>query len=611
MASYLQIENISKSYGPKVLFENIGFNINEGDKIALIAPNGTGKTSLMRILAGKDKSDSGGKILFLKDIKIAFLEQEYDFDPDKTIFDQIMSSSTEFTKGLDQEHLWEYERRVVKFLTNFNLPDPDQKMKELSGGEVKRVAITQMLATEAEFFIMDEPTNHLDIDAIEFLEGYLGRSRCTLLMVTHDRYFLDRVCNIVMEMDHGAVYTYKGNYQNYLEKREERIANYNAETDKVRNILRRELEWIRSTPCARTGKARYRINAFYDLKDRASQVYTQKQVSMEAMKGATRLGTKIINCRDLSFYYGDKCYLDGFTYNFQRYEKVGIVGRNGAGKSTFLNLITGNYTPDMVQEMTVVPPQSSSGIMTGVIERGESLKIGYYHQSGMSFNPNDTVLDIVNDTWLLNRFLFPHEMLNNKIEKLSGGEKRRLYLLTILMQQPNLLILDEPTNDLDIVTLNILEDYLKEFSGSLIIVSHDRHFLDKLVDHLFIFCGDGLVKDFVGSYSEYREFIKEYEAEQRSIARAEEKAAKEKAARSAAADIPLKKKKLSYKEQKELEHLEKDLEALSAEKNDLETQLSSGTLPFDQLQAASERIGQIMALTDEKEFRWLELSENL
>ena len=615
MASYLQIENISKSYGPKVLFEHIGFNINEGDKIALIAPNGTGKTSLMRILAGKDKSDSGGKIMFLKDIKIAFLEQEYDFDPEKSIFDQIMSSSTEFTKGLDQEHLWEYERRVVKFLTNFNLADPDQKMKELSGGEVKRVAITQMLASEAEFFIMDEPTNHLDIDAIEFLEGYLSRSRCTLLMVTHDRYFLDRVCNIVMEMDHGAVYTYKGNYQNYLEKREERIANYNAETDKVRNILRRELEWIRSTPCARTGKARYRINAFYDLKDRASQVYTQKQVSMEAMKGATRLGTKIINCKDLSFYYGDKCYLDGFTYNFQRYEKVGIVGRNGAGKSTFLNLITGNYTPEMAQEMTEVPPQSSQGIMTGVIERGESLKIGYYHQSGMSFNPNDTVLDIVNDTWLLNRFLFPHEMLNNKIEKLSGGEKRRLYLLTILMQQPNLLILDEPTNDLDIVTLNILEDYLKEFSGSLIIVSHDRHFLDKLVDHLFIFCGEGLVKDFVGSYSEYREFIKEYEAEQRSIARAEEKAAKEKAAKEAArtsgGEPPAKKKKLSYKEQKELEQLEKDLEALAAEKADLEAKLSSGTMPFDQLQATSERIGQIMELTDEKELRWLELSENL
>ncbi len=615
MASYLQIENISKSYGPKVLFEKIGFNINEGDKIALIAPNGTGKTSLMKILAGKDKSDSGGKIMFLKDIKIAFLEQEYDFDPEKSIFDQIMSSSTEFTRDLDQERLWEYERRVVKFLTNFNLDDPDQKMKELSGGEVKRVAITQMLATEAEFFIMDEPTNHLDIDAIEFLEGYLGRSRCTLFMVTHDRYFLDRVCNTVMEMDHGAVYTYKGNYQNYLEKREERIANYNSETDKVRNILRRELEWIRSTPCARTGKARYRINAFYDLKDRASQVYTQKQVSMEAMKGTTRMGTKIVNCKDLSFYYGDKCYLDGFTYNFQRYEKVGIVGRNGAGKSTFLNIITGNYTPEMVctdpvEYSMMEAGGSMPGLMTGVIERGESIKIGYYHQSGMDFNPEDTVLDIVNDTWLLNRFLFPHEMLNNKIEKLSGGEKRRLYLLTILMQQPNLLILDEPTNDLDIVTLNILEDYLKEFGGSLIIVSHDRHFLDKLVDHLFIFCGDGHVKDFVGSYSEYREFIKEYEAEQRSKARAQEKAEKAVKVPSSQPEQP-KKKKLTYKEQKELEQIEKDLEALALEKAGLEEQLSSGTLPFDRLQEASERIGQIMEETDEKELRWLELTDDM
>ena len=643
MASYLQIENISKSYGPKILFEKIGFNINEGDKIALIAPNGTGKTSLMRILAGKDKSDSGGKIMFLKDIRIAFLEQEYDFDPEKSLFEQIMSSSTEFTKGLDQENLWEYERRVVKFLTEFNLPDTDQKMKELSGGEIKRVALAQMLASEAEFFIMDEPTNHLDIDAIEYLEGYLSRSRCTLLMVTHDRYFLDRVCNIVMEMDKGAVYTYKGNYQNYLEKREERIANYNAETDKVRNILRRELEWIRSTPCARTGKARYRINAFYDLKDRASQAYTTQQVNMAELKGATRLGTKIINCKDLSFYYGDDCYLDKFTYNFQRYEKVGIVGRNGAGKSTFLDILTGrigyNETPDQVGRdgssslpattgnltgrigYNETPDQvgrdgssslpATTGNLTGVIERGESLKIGYYHQSGMSFNPNDTVLDIVNDTWLLNRFLFPHEMLNNRIEKLSGGEKRRLYLLTILMQQPNLLILDEPTNDLDIVTLNILEEYLKEFGGSLIIVSHDRHFLDKLVDHLFIFCGNGLVKDFVGSYSEYREFIKEYEAEQRSQARAKEKSEKEQAAKDSArtAEVPAKKKKLTYKEQREMEQLEKDLESLASEKAELEEKLSSGSLPFDELQNASQRIGAIMEETDEKELRLLELYE--
>ena len=616
MASYLQIENISKSYGPKVLFEHIGFNINEGDKIALIAPNGTGKTSLMRILAGKDKSDSGGKIMFLKDIRIAFLEQEYEHDPQKSIMQQIMEHSTGFTKNLDQEHYWEYERRVKKLLTGFRLPDPDQKLKELSGGELKRVAITEMLASEADFFIMDEPTNHLDIDAIEFLENYLSRSRCTLLMVTHDRYFLDHVCNIIMEMDHGAIYTYRGNYENYLEKRDERIANHNAETDKVRNILRRELEWMRSTPQARTGKARYRINAFYDLKDRASRTYTQKQISLAEVQGSSRLGTKIINCKDVSFYYGDKCYLDHFTYNFQRYEKVGIVGRNGAGKSTFINLLTGDFTPEMVctdpveyREMTA-EQRTGKGLLTGVIERGESLKIGYYHQSGISFNPEDTVLETVNDTRLLNRFLFPHDMLNNKVSTLSGGEKRRLYLLTILMKQPNLLVLDEPTNDLDIVTLNILEEYLKEFGGSLIIVSHDRHFLDRLVDHLFVFCGDGVIKDFIGSYSEYRAFIKEYEAQQKAGARAEEKAAK--AARTAAQAASQKpapaKKKLSYKEQRELEQLEKDLGTLGKERARLEADLNSGTLPYEELQKASVRIGEILQETETKENRWLELS---
>ena len=616
MASYLQIENISKSYGPKVLFEHIGFNINEGDKIALIAPNGTGKTSLMRILAGKDKSDSGGKIMFLKDIRIAFLEQEYEHDPQKSIMQQIMEHSTGFTKNLDQEHYWEYERRVKKLLTGFRLPDPDQKLKELSGGELKRVAITEMLASEADFFIMDEPTNHLDIDAIEFLENYLSRSRCTLLMVTHDRYFLDHVCNIIMEMDHGAIYTYRGNYENYLEKRDERIANHNAETDKVRNILRRELEWMRSTPQARTGKARYRINAFYDLKDRASRTYTQKQISLAEVQGSSRLGTKIINCKDVSFYYGDKCYLDHFTYNFQRYEKVGIVGRNGAGKSTFINLLTGDFTPEMVctdpveyREMTA-EQRTRKGLLTGVIERGESLKIGYYHQSGISFNPEDTVLETVNDTRLLNRFLFPHDMLNNKVSTLSGGEKRRLYLLTILMKQPNLLVLDEPTNDLDIVTLNILEEYLKEFGGSLIIVSHDRHFLDRLVDHLFVFCGDGVIKDFIGSYSEYRAFIKEYEAQQKAGARAEEKAAK--AARTAAQAASQKpapaKKKLSYKEQRELEQLEKDLGTLGEERARLEADLNSGTLQYSQLQEASLRIGEILAEIETKENRWLELS---
>ena len=620
MASYLQIENISKSYGPKVLFENIGFNINEGDKMALIAPNGTGKTSLLRILAGKDKSDSGGKILFLKDIRIAFLEQEYDYEPERGIFDQIMAHSTPFTDHLDTEHLWEYERRVKQYLTSFRLTDPGQKMKELSGGEIKRVALAEMLASEADFFIMDEPTNHLDIEAIEFLENFLSRSRCTLLMVTHDRYFLDKVCNTIMELDHGSLYIYRGDYQNYLEKRSERIANRNAETDKVRNILRRELEWMRSTPQARTGKARYRINAFHELKDRAEMRFSEQKVSMSDLHGTTRLGTKIINCKDVSFYYGDTCYLNHFTYNFQRYEKVGIVGRNGAGKSTFINLLTGNYSPDMVSSDPSAARKEGQGLLTGIIERGESLKTGYYRQGGMEFNPQDTVLDIVNDTRLLGRFLFPHDMLNNRIEKLSGGEKRRLYLLTVLMQQPNLLILDEPTNDLDIVTLNILEEYLREFQGTLIIISHDRHFLDRLVDHLFVFCGDGIVKDFTGSYSEYREFIRDYEAGQKSRARAEEKAARTSGDReqrkdrragegtSAGKEGNSAKKKLSYKEQRELEQLEKELQSLNEEKASLDEQIGGGSLGFEDLRKASERISAVMAMIDEKENRWLELS---
>lgn len=600
MASYLQIENISKSYGPKVLFENISFNVNEGDKIALIAPNGTGKTSLMRILAGKDKSDSGGKIMFLKDIRIAFLEQEYEFDPKREIFTQIMESSRDFTSGLDQEHLWEYERRVKRILTEFRLGDGSRTMEELSGGEVKRVALTQMLASEAEFLIMDEPTNHLDIDAIEYLENYLKRSRCTLLMVTHDRYFLDSVCNIVMEMERGAVYTYRGDYENYLEKRDERISNWNANTDKVRNILRRELEWIRSTPCARSGKAKYRIDAFYKLKDRSEEVIRQKSVDMsgvsEGMSGsgfssgaklANRLGSKIIDCKDVSFHYGDECYLDHFSYNFSRGEKVGIVGRNGVGKSTFIDLLTGNL-----------------GGYTGTIERGESVKVGYYRQSGMSFDEDQTVLETVNDTSLLNRFLFPHDMLNNKVSKLSGGERRRLYLLTILMQQPNLLILDEPTNDLDIVTLNVLEEYLKDYQGSLVIVSHDRHFLDRLVDHLLIFTGNGKVKDFIGGYSEYREYIKTLEAAEKSQARAAEAASK-----PVQKQEKVTKKKLSWKEQKELEALEADLDKLGAEKKSLEALLSNPGSDMEQTLKASERIGGLLAEIDEKELRLLELYE--
>ena len=596
MPSYLQIENISKSYGPKVLFEHIGFNINEGDKIALIAPNGTGKTSLLRILAGTDSSDSGGKIIFLKDIRIAFLEQEYAYDPEATVWEQIISDSRKWTKDLDPEHVAEYELRIRQLLTSFGMSDWDRQMKTLSGGEIKRTAIVVMLASEADFYIMDEPTNHLDIDAIEFLENYLSHARCTLLMVTHDRYFLDSVANTVMEMDHGAVYIYKGDYQNYLEKRQERIDNYNAETDRVRNLFRRELEWMHASPCARTGKAKYRKNAFYELKDRVGQVYRTGKVDMGELGQATRLGTKIIDCKDLSFRYGDKYYLKDFTYKFQRYEKVGIVGRNGVGKTTFINLLMGL--------------QGDGGTVSGSIERGESLNIGLYRQSGMHFDENQTVLETVNDTHLLNRFLFPHDMLNNRISKLSGGEKRRLYLLTVLMRQPNLLVLDEPTNDLDIVTLNILEEYLKEFNGTLIIVSHDRHFLDRLVDHLFIFCGDGVVKDFVGSYSQYREYIKEYEASLKAKAKEEERSRKAvQAPGSPSASRPASgPRKLSYKEQRELEQLESDIALLASEKEELETAMNGGITDHDQLGRMASRFSEVTALLDEKETRWLELS---
>ncbi len=581
MASYLQIENISKSYGEKVLFENIGFNINEGDKIALIAPNGTGKTSLMRIIAGQDKSDSGGQLRFLKNIKTAFLEQDYYFDSERSIAQEV------FTGDFEQE------LAAKKILDNFGLA-PEMRMGALSGGEAKRVAITKMLASQADFLIMDEPTNHLDTEAIEYLESYLTKSRSTLFMVTHDRYFLDRVCNIVMEMDRGNIYIYRGDYENYLQKRQERIDNYNAETDRVRNILRRELEWIHATPCARSGKAKYRINAFHELSARAENTYTESSLSLSDVSTCSRLGSKIINCKNVSFYWGQDCYLKDFTYNFARGEKLGIVGRNGFGKSTFINLLLGNLNPD-----------------SGIIERGESLKIGYYRQQGMDFDEDQTVLETVNDTRLLSQFLFPHDMLNNRISRLSGGEKRRLYLLTILMQNPNLLVLDEPTNDLDIVTLNILEEYLKDFKGSLIIVSHDRHFLDRLAEHLLVFCGDGVVKDFYGTYTEYRSYIRDYEKARKAAAPATpgNSTSEFEAPAIVQGGGPQKKRKLSYKEQRELEQLEKDMGMLNAEKSEIETKLSGGTTDYTEITKLTERFAELKELLDEKELRWLELYE--
>ena len=568
MPSFLQIDNVSKSYGTKVLFDHIGFNINEGDKIALVAPNGTGKTSLLRILAGKDSSDGGGSIKFLRDIRIAFLEQEYEYNAALTVGQQL------HTDDFDEQ------LRLRRILTELGLQE-DQLMGSLSGGEVKRVAIAQLLARDAEFLIMDEPTNHLDIEAIEYLENALKRSRCTLFMVSHDRYFLDRVCNTVMELDRGSVYIYKGDYENFLRKRTERIDNYNAETDRVRNVLRRELEWIHATPCARSGKAKYRKQAFLELKERASDAYISNSVSMEGIAGGGYLGKQVIDCKGLNFSWNDKPLIADFTYNFQRGERVGIVGGNGCGKTTLLNLLADSTHP--------------------AVKRGESVRIGYYRQEGLPMDEADTVMETVPDTRLLEKFLFPHEMWNNRLDRLSGGEKRRLYLLTVLKQQPNVLILDEPTNDLDIVTLNILEEYLLDFKGTLIIVTHDRHFLDRLADHLFVFCPGGVIKDFVGGYSEYRSYIEDLRQA-------------EKSSKAAAAPKPQPKqrqqvRKLSWKEQREMEQLEKDISALEAEKKELEELLAGGTEDYKVIADASSRYETLKQELDEKELRWLELSE--
>ena len=642
MASFLQVENISKSYGPKVLFGNISFNINEGDKIALIAPNGTGKSSLLSILAGEESSDSGGSIKFMKDISIAFLKQNYDFNPENTIYHQLFWQQQGLYEAVEEYHsalaqsasgtsqrlekalaemdrldAWNFEQSAKRVLTQLKLTNLNQKMCQLSGGEVKKVAIASMLLSNPDFLIMDEPTNHLDMEVIEFLEDYLKKSKCTLFMVTHDRYFLDRVCNTIFELDNGSLYSYKGNYSYYLEKREERISNYNAATERARNLMRRELEWIRSTPCARSGKAKYRIDAFRDLKERAESRIEEKR-NMDFSVGTARMGTKIIECRHLHYEWEGQTMLEDFSYNMARGEKIGIVGANGVGKSTFLNLVTGALKAD-----------------SGTLEIGETVRFGYYRQQGIEFSEEETLLDVVNEiadsvaladgtristTSFLNRFLFPPNMHNTKVARLSGGERRRLYLLTVLMRNPNFLILDEPTNDLDIITLNVLEEYLQSFPGCVLIVSHDRYFLDKIADHLFIFTGGGRVKDYVGKCSEYRAYVaameqasarQEVKLQQsaKPAAQREQQAQKEKPAAQSAATAAPKRKRLSYKEQRELEEVTNAIAELESEKAELERGLSSGTLQGDELRRASERIGEVISLLDEKEMRWLELND--
>ena len=642
MASFLQVENISKSYGPKVLFGNISFNINEGDKIALIAPNGTGKSSLLSILAGEESSDSGGSIKFMKDISIAFLKQNYDFNPENTIYHQLFWQQQGLYEAVEEYHsalaqsasgtsqrlekalaemdrldAWNFEQSAKRVLTQLKLTNLNQKMCQLSGGEVKKVAIASMLLSNPDFLIMDEPTNHLDMEVIEFLEDYLKKSKCTLFMVTHDRYFLDRVCNTIFELDNGSLYSYKGNYSYYLEKREERISNYNAATERARNLMRRELEWIRSTPCARSGKAKYRIDAFRDLKERAESRIEEKR-NMDFSVGTARMGTKIIECRHLHYEWEGQTMLEDFSYNMARGEKIGIVGANGVGKSTFLNLVTGALKAD-----------------SGTLEIGETVRFGYYRQQGIEFSEEETLLDVVNEiadsvaladgtristTSFLNRFLFPPNMHNTKVARLSGGERRRLYLLTVLMRNPNFLILDEPTNDLDIITLNVLEEYLQSFPGCVLIVSHDRYFLDKIADHLFIFTGGGKVKDYVGKCSEYRAYVaameqasarQEVKLQQsaKPAAQREQQAQKEQPAVQSSASAAPRRKRLSYKEQRELEEVTKAIAELESEKAELERGLSSGTLQGEELRRASERIGEVISLLDEKEMRWLELND--
>ena len=596
MSSYLEVNNISKSYGPRVLFDHISFHIDEGDKIALVAPNGTGKTSLLSIIAGRDSSDGDGSVHFLKDISVAFLEQDQHYDPDRSISDIVLEGA-----GEKSHEVQDYE--VASILSRLRLEDPSRKAGTLSGGEAKRTAIAAALIRRPDFLVLDEPTNHLDVDSIEFLEDYLTRSRCTLLMVTHDRYFLDRVCNQILELDGGKLYRYQGNYSYFLEKREERIANFNAATDRARNLLRTELDWMRRMPCARGTKAKYRIDAFHELKDRAGQRIEERQ--MEIRAGMARLGRKIINCRGVGYSWGDLKVLEDFTYNFAPGEKIAVVGPNGVGKSTFLDLLAGVLEPS-----------------EGEIDRGETLRIGYYRQEGIRLDGSKTVFETVSEIadvvsigkgetvsamTFLNYFLFPPSMHRNRVALLSGGERRRLYLLTVLMRSPNFLILDEPTNDLDLMTLNVLEEYLSGFAGSLLIVSHDRFFVDKLADHLFIFEGGGRVKDFVGSYSGYRQYLKDREEERRVESRENRKETR--AAASASSDRGERKRRLTYKEKMEKEQLERDLSSLGEEKKSLEGRLCSGTMSAQELTDGSVRLGEVNRLIDEKELRWLELDE--
>lgn len=624
MISYLQIDSLTKSFGDLVLFENLSFGIAQGQKIGLIAKNGTGKTTLLNIIAGKESYDSGN-IVFRSDLRVGYLEQTPQYPAGLTVLQACFYSQNETVRLLaeyeqamatgnhaqlddillrmDTLKAWDYEQKAKQILSRLKITRFDQKVEELSGGQLKRVALANVLITEPELIILDEPTNHLDLEMTEWLEEYLGRSAISLLMVTHDRYFLDRVCSEIIEIDRKQLYQYKGNYSYYLEKRQERIEAQNAEVDRANNLLRKELDWMRRQPQARATKAKYRIDAYYELEAKAKQQRMEGNVNLDVK--ASYIGSKIFEARQVSKRFGDLKILEKFDYTFARYEKMGIVGNNGTGKSTFIKMLMGEVEPD-----------------SGSFDIGETVKFGYYSQDGLQFNDQMKVIDVVQDiaeyislgdgktmsvSQFLNYFLFTPEKQHSYVYKLSGGEKRRLYLCTVLMRSPNFLVLDEPTNDLDIVTLNVLEEYLRNFKGCVIVVSHDRYFMDKVVDHLLVFRGNAEIKDFPGNYTLYRawkEAIEQQEKEKSAEAARQQKPATAERPRNTE-----QKKKLSFKEKKEFEALEKEIPELEHEKATLETELSSGTLPTGELLDKSNRISELIGLIDEKTMRWLELSE--
>lgn len=623
MASFLQVEGLTKSFGDLVLFRDISFGIAEGERIGLIAKNGSGKTTLLNILTGKEPYDSGA-VVFRRDLRVAYLEQDPAYPENLTVLEACFHSGNDVTdliaeyervinskdhSGLDAIlqkmdilQAWDYEHRAKQILGQLKITDFEQKISELSGGQLKRVALANVLITEPDLIILDEPTNHLDLDMVEWLEEYLQRSRLSLLMVTHDRYFLDRVCNEIIEIDQQQLYQYKGNFSYYLEKRDERISAQNAELDRANNILRKELEWMRRQPQARATKAKSRIDAFYDLEKKAQQVRDAGNVQLQ-MKG-TYIGNKIFEAQHVYKAFGDIKILEDFNYVFARYEKLGVVGNNGTGKSTFIKMLMGEVAPDK-----------------GGFDIGETVKFGYYSQDGLKFDEQMKVIDVVQNiaevidlgngskltaSQFLQHFLFPPEKQHNFVCKLSGGEKRRLYLCTVLITNPNFLVLDEPTNDLDIVTLNILEEYLQQFKGCVIVVSHDRYFMDKVVDHLLAFQGNARIKDFPGNYTQYRE----WKEVQELLEKEKEQAAKPKEEKVQQVQPKNdEKKKLSFKEKREFEELDALIPQLEEEKANLENELSSGTLSTDELLQKSNRISQLIEAIEEKTMRWLELSE--